>query len=75
MICRFVEEITTKTIEIMKAFKIIKRIYGAELNQVNPKTYATKEDAINAGNSWENDCTVHSDLRKPRNFEVVEVEI
>lgn len=56
----------------MKTYSIIKRNYGVEMNQVNKKTYATKEDAINAGNSWLNDCTIHSELRKGRNFEVIE---
>lgn len=55
-------------------FAIIKRIYGEEINQVNPKTYATKEDAVNAGNSWERDCTVHARVRDARNFEVIEVK-
>ena len=55
-------------------FKIIKRIYGEEMNQVNPKHYTTKEDAINAGNSWVRDCTVHARVRDARNFEVVEVK-
>lgn len=58
----------------MKSFKIIKRMYGEELNQVNPKIYATKEDAINAGNSWERNCTVHARVRDGRNFEVVEIK-
>ena len=54
-------------------FKIIKRIYGEEMNQINPKTYATKEDAINDGNSWMRDCTVHAKVRDARNFEVITV--
>ena len=53
-------------------FRIIKRVYGEEINQVNVKNYATKEDATNAGNSWLRDCTVHAEIRKGRNFEVVE---
>ena len=53
-------------------FSIIKRVYGQEMNQVNIKTYATKEDATNAGNSWLRDCTVHAEIRKGRNFEVIE---
>ena len=56
----------------MTTYKIIKRIYGTEINQVNQKTYSKKEDAINAGNSWENDCTFHAEIRKGRNFEVIE---
>ena len=52
-------------------YRLIKRIYGEELNQVNIKTYATKEDAINAGNSWERDCTVDQNIRKGRNFEII----
>ena len=56
----------------MKTYSIIKRNYGVEMNQVNVKTYATKEDAINAGNSWLNNCTIHAEIRKGWNFEVVE---
>ena len=56
----------------MKTYSIIKRNYGVEMNQVNAKTYATKEDAINAGNSWLKNCTVHAEIRKGWNFEVVE---
>lgn len=56
----------------MTTYSIIKRVYGEEINQVNAKTYATKEDAINAGNSWLNDCTVNAEIRKGRNFEVIE---
>jgi len=59
----------------MKAtYQIIKRMYGEELNQINPKTYATKEGAITAGQSWERDCTVHARVRDGRNFEVIEVK-
>jgi hypothetical protein len=58
----------------MKTYSIIKRNYGVELNQVNQKIYKTKQDAVNAGNSWETDCTVHEEIRKGRNFEVVENE-
>ena len=54
-------------------YAIIKRIYGEEMNQVVQKTYATKEDAINAGNSWQRDCTVHARVRDARNFEVIKV--
>ena len=53
-------------------YSIIKRVYGQEMNQINTKTFATKEDATNAGNSWLIDCTVHSEIRKGRNFEVIE---
>ena len=56
----------------MTTYSIIKRIYGKEKNQINVKTYATKEDAINAGNSWLRDCTIHAEIRKGRNFEVIE---
>lgn len=56
----------------MKTYSIIKRVYGEEKNQINVKTYATKEDAINAGNSWLRDCTVHAEIRKGWNFEVIE---
>ena len=40
-----------KQIEIMTTYSIIKKVNGSEINQINPKTYSTKEDAINAGNS------------------------
>ena len=54
-------------------FKIIRRIFGEEMNNdFNVKIYATKEDAINAGNSWVKDCRVHAEIRRGRNFEVVE---
>lgn len=56
----------------MKTYSIIKRNYGQEINQVNLKTYATKEDATNAGNSWLKDCTIHAEIRKGWNFEVIE---
>jgi len=55
----------------MKTYSIIKRNYGVEMNQVNPKSYASKEDAINAGNSWLNNCTIHAEIRKGWNFEVI----
>ena len=56
----------------MKTYSIIKRIYGEETNNSNSKTYTTKEAATNAGNSWLNDCTIHAELRKSRNFEIIE---
>jgi len=49
-------------------FKIIRKVYGQEMNNANLKTYNTKEDATNAGNSWVNDCTVHAEIRKGRWF-------
>ena len=56
----------------MRTYSIIKRNYGVEMNQVNKKTYTTKEAAINAGNSWLRDCRVHAEIRKGWNFEVIE---
>jgi hypothetical protein len=56
----------------MTTYSIIKRNYGVEMNNINTKTYATKEDATNAGNSWLRDCTIHAKIRKGRNFEVIE---
>ena len=56
----------------MKTYSIIKKVNGSEINQINPKTYATKEDAINAGNSWLNNCTIHEEIRKTRGCEVKE---
>lgn len=55
----------------METYSIIRKTNGSEINQTNPKNYATKEDATNAGNSWLNDCTVHAEIRKCRNFEVI----
>jgi hypothetical protein len=63
----------TKQIEIMATFKIIKRIYGSELNQLNEKVYTTKEEAILAGNIWQNDLTVIPEVREARNFEVIQI--
>lgn len=56
----------------MKNYSIIKKVNGLEINQVNPKNYEKKEDAINAGNSWLKDCTIHAEIRKLRGFEVIE---
>ena len=56
----------------MKTYSIIKKVNGSSINQINPKTYATKEDAINAGNSWLNNCTIHAEIRITRGFEVIE---
>jgi len=56
----------------MKTYSIIKRLYGEEINQVNPEIYNTKEDAENAGNLWERDCAIYAELRKVKKFEVVE---
>ena len=56
----------------MKTYSIIKKVNGSEINQINPKTYTTKEAAVNAGNSWLRDCTIHAEIRKSRGFEVIE---
>ena len=56
----------------MITYSIIKKVNGSSINQINPKTYSTKEDAINAGNSWLNNCTVHAEIRITRGFEVIE---
>jgi len=55
-------------------YKVIKFWFGTELNNTNGKTYITKQYATNAGNSWQNDCTVDQNERKGRCFEVVEVK-
>lgn len=55
-------------------YKVVKFYFGTELNNTNAKVYTSKESAINAGNSWERDCTVHAELRRGRCFEVVEVK-
>ena len=41
------KQITLK-LKIMKTYSIIKKVNGLEINQINPKTYEKKEDAINA---------------------------
>lgn len=56
-----------------KEFKIIKRIYGSELTQLNETIYTTKEDAILAGTIWQNDLTVIPEVRQARNFEVKQI--
>ena len=56
----------------MTTYSIIKKVNGSEINQINPKTYSTKEDATNAGNSWLNNCTIHAEIRITRGFEVIE---
>ena len=56
----------------MTTYSIIKKVNGSSINQINPKTYSTKEDAINAGNSWLNNCTIHAEIRITRGFEVIE---
>jgi hemerythrin-like domain-containing protein len=56
----------------MKTYSIIKRLYGEEINQVNAEIYNTKKDAKNAGNLWERDYSIYAELRKGRNFEVIE---
>ena len=56
----------------MKTYSIIKKVNGSSINQINTKTYSTKEDATNAGNSWLNNCTVHAEIRITRGFEVIE---
>ena len=53
-------------------YLLIKRVYGVEINQINPKMYATPEDARNAGNSWLKDCRVDAKIREGWSFEVVE---
>lgn len=56
----------------MKTYSIVKRNFGVEFNNSNSKKYTTKEAAANAGNSWLNNCTVHAEIRKGWNFEVIE---
>ena len=56
----------------MTTYSIIKKVNGSSINQINPKTYSTKEDATNAGNSWLNNCTIHAEIRITRGFEVIE---
>jgi len=58
----------------MKTYSIIKRNYGVEMNNANSKMYATKEEAVNAGNEWlskGNPFLTKEDV-KGWNFEVVE---
>jgi hypothetical protein len=51
-------------------YRLIKKFYGEDTNTYDTKTYANKQDATNAGNSWKNDCTIDQNIRKGRNFEV-----
>jgi hypothetical protein len=60
--------------ETTTKFRIVKFMYEKELNNTTGKSYATKQDAVNAGNSWMNDCTVHGEIRKQRWFDVVELK-
>jgi hypothetical protein len=55
-----------------KKFRVVRFFFDKELND-NGKRYTSKEDATNAGNSWERDCTVDQNDRRGRAFEVVEI--
>jgi hypothetical protein len=57
----------------MTNYQIIKKVYGVEINQINPKTYATKEAAKNAGDSWLKDCNLSAEIKRGRGFEVIEI--
>ena len=52
-------------------YRLVKRNFGNEIYATETKTYATKQDAINAGNSWEKDCTLDQNITRGRNFEVI----
>lgn len=52
----------------METYKLLKFHYGVEANNLNAKVYNSKDAAENAGKSWQNDCTVHAEIRKARNF-------
>jgi hypothetical protein len=54
-----------------KKFRVVRFFFDKELND-NGKRYDSKDDATNAGNSWERDCTVDQNDRRGRSFEVVE---
>ena len=54
-------------------YKVIRLNFGYEINGMLNKTYATKEDAVNAGNSWMNDCRVDQNIRRGRHFEVIAI--
>lgn len=54
------------------SYRIIKFYFGEEINQVNEKKHITKQEAIDAGNSWKSDCTVNQNITKGRWFEIVE---
>ncbi len=57
----------------MKTYSIVKRVFGTELNQINPKNYATKEDAKTAGNAWlQSNKYLSFDDRKGWNYEIIE---
>jgi hypothetical protein len=55
-------------------FIVVKFNFNNEITNWNNKTYETKEDANNAGNSWRNDCTVDQNIRKGRWFEIKEIK-
>jgi len=67
--------IKIKHLEIMKTttYTLVKFNFETEINQVNQKAYATKQDAENSGNSWKRDCTVDQNIRRGRWFEIVEI--
>ena len=57
-----------------QTFELIKFNFGKAFAN-NGKAYATKQDAENAGNSWKNDCTIHSIIREGFYFEIHEINI
>ena len=54
-------------------FIVVKFNFDSEITNWNNKSYANKEDALNAGNSWKNDCTVDNNIIKGRWFEIKEI--
>lgn len=54
-------------------FTVVKFNFNNEITNWNNKSYVTEQDALNAGNSWKNDCTVDQNIRKGRWFEIKEI--
>lgn len=58
--------------QTIKGYSIVKFNFDKPFAN-NSKTYKTKQDAENAGNSWKKDCTIHSVIREGFWFEIHEV--
>lgn len=55
-------------------FIVVKFNFENEITNWSNKSYATKEAAENAGNSWKRDCTVDQNITKGRWFEIREIK-
>lgn len=57
----------------MKTYKTIRtNEFGKTIT--DSKVYETKEQAINASNSWLRDCKIHLNFRKLRSVDIIENE-